>query len=378
VVLFPHAIVIGAGPAGSIAAMLLARARWNVTLVEQHRFPRDKVCGECLSSVGIDVLKRLELDTVIRAWGAIPLHYTHLHAATGESVTLPLPRPMWGISRHVLDQVLLLEAARMGVQIRQPVRCENLDTSTDKPIVRLRDLATNHVETVSPDWVILADGKSALLEDSPLPTKDFGLKAHFKNVDGPDDAIELFGALGTYGGLAPIEANRWNVAFSVPVELLRAHAGDLEMVFERLVGENKTLRKRLAEAERVSPFMASPLPRFGVRKAWPRGVVPVGNAAAALEPIGGEGMGLAIRSAELAAEYLLRSWRHDEPFDREGLVSEYQRLWRTRRAACRAAAKVVSSGRFAGLAMRLLQRGERTGKFALALMGKSAAGAEVW
>jgi len=52
------ATVIGAGPAGSTAAMLLARAGWSVTLVEQHRFPRDKVCGECLSALGIDVLTR--------------------------------------------------------------------------------------------------------------------------------------------------------------------------------------------------------------------------------------------------------------------------------------------------------------------------------
>lgn len=374
----PQAIIIGAGPAGSVAAMLLAKAGWHVTLLEQHRFPRDKVCGECLSSLGIDVLKRLELDAVLRGYGAIPLLYTHLHAASGESVTLPLPKPMWGISRHVLDQVLLLEAARLGVQIRQPARCEKLGEVEGRPVLTIRDLVTNHVETLSPDWVVLADGKSALLDDSPLPTKDFGLKAHFKNVNGPDDSIELFGALGTYGGLAPIEANRWNIAFSVPVELLRAQAGDLEMVFERLVGENKTLRSRLADADRVSPFLASPLPRFGVRRIWPSGVVPVGNAAAALEPIGGEGMGLAVRSAEMAAEHLLRAWRTGTPFDRAELVTEYQRLWRTRRAACRAAAKVVSSGRFAGLAMRLLQRGERTGKFALALMGKSAAGAGVW
>src|SRR5690242_730212 len=72
-VVFPRAIVIGAGPAGSIAAMLLARAQWDVTLVEQHRFPRDKVCGECLSSLGVDVLTRLDLDTTVRAYGAIPL-----------------------------------------------------------------------------------------------------------------------------------------------------------------------------------------------------------------------------------------------------------------------------------------------------------------
>jgi 2-polyprenyl-6-methoxyphenol hydroxylase-like FAD-dependent oxidoreductase len=100
-------------------------------------------------------------------------------------------------------------------------------------------------------------------------------------------------------------------------------------------------------------------------------VVPVGNAAAALEPIGGEGMGLAVRSAELAAEHLLAAWRQHRPLDRAGLVNAYTRLWRTRRAACRAAARVVSSGRFAGMAMDLIRHDSRFGRAALRLMGKS-------
>ncbi|HEX8913469.1 MAG TPA: NAD(P)/FAD-dependent oxidoreductase [Humisphaera sp.] len=367
----PSAIVVGAGPAGSVAALLLARAGWRVDLVEQHRFPRDKVCGECLSALGIEVLTRLGLDGTVRAFGTIPLRFTALHAASGESVRLPLPREMWGISRHVLDQVLLLEAARAGATVHQPARCEGFETVDGRPVVRLRDLVTNHVAEHAPDWVVVADGKSTLFAPSPAPTRDFGLKAHFKDVDGPGDAIELFGALGTYGGLAPIEANRWNAAFSVPADLLRAHAGDLEMVFERLVGENKVLRRRLREATRVCPFLASPLPRFAVRADWPAGVVPVGNAAAALEPIGGEGMGLALRSAELAAEHLIRAEQRGVGLDQPGLVQAYLKLWRTRRLACRAAARVVSSGRFAGLAMEVLRHDDRPGRLALRLMGKA-------
>lgn len=366
---FPTVTIIGAGPSGAIAAILLARGGWQVTLVEQHRFPRDKVCGECLSATGIEVLQRAGLDALIRSYGAIPLHFTHLHAADGTSTSVTLPRPMWGISRHVLDQLLLIEAGRCGAEVRQPARCESVDPTAEGPIVRIRDLITNVVTEERPDWVVVADGKSSLFGQTPRPTQDFGLKLHFKDVDGPTNAIELFGtqgtAGGTYGGLAPIENNRWNAAFSVPASLLRLHAGDLEMVWERLVGENRTLRRRLADATRVSPFLASPLPRFAVRRSWPHRVIPVGNAAAALEPIGGEGMGLALRSAELAVERLLAG-----TVDPTELQNAYHDLWRTRRAACRAAAKVVSSGVFSGMAMEFLRHHESVGQRAMAWMGK--------
>src|SRR4051812_8660780 len=113
-----NAVVIGAGPAGSFAALLLARAGWSVILVEQHRFPRDKVCGECLSATGMDVLTRAGVASFPVA--PIELNYTLLHAHDGSSCEVKLPRPMWGLSRHVLDHHLLESARAAGAEIRQP------------------------------------------------------------------------------------------------------------------------------------------------------------------------------------------------------------------------------------------------------------------
>ena len=68
------AAIIGAGPAGAIAAIELRRLGLDVLLIEQHRFPRDKVCGECLSSVGIDVLEELGLAASIAKLEGALLH----------------------------------------------------------------------------------------------------------------------------------------------------------------------------------------------------------------------------------------------------------------------------------------------------------------
>jgi 2-polyprenyl-6-methoxyphenol hydroxylase-like FAD-dependent oxidoreductase len=359
----PSAVIVGAGPAGSVAALLLARAGWRITLVEQHHFPRDKVCGECLSALGADVLRRLGLFDTVCAAGAVRLDRTLLHAPSGVYAAAILPRPMWGISRVVLDGLLLGAAADAGAALLQPARCEGVEPGL-RPSVRLRDLIANTVRTLDADLVLLADGKSALLDRrSPPPTGDLGVKTHFQNVGGPRDAVELFGLDGCYGGLAPIEGGRWNAALSVPSRRVRAHSSDLAALFRELVRGSQGLQRRLAGAKQVGPWLASPLPRFPLRRDWPQNVLPVGNAAAAVEPIGGEGMGLAMRSAEVVVEALVCGQPTSAP-------AKLQSLWRTRPIACRAAAVVASSRRCANALAPVLRAAPHVLRPAMALMGK--------
>jgi flavin-dependent dehydrogenase len=359
----PDVTIIGAGPAGSIAAILLSRRGSDVTLIEASRFPRDKVCGECLSAVGYDVLARMGLAQAFLVLGAVELTRTAIHAPSDRSLRLELPTPMWGLSRRVLDTWLLNIARDAGAAVRQPVRCEQIQTTT-RLSVRVRDLADNSVDTLHPSYVLLADGKASFANDSPAPTGDFGIKAHFENVDGPRDTIELFGVRGSYGGLAAIENGRWNAAFSVPAGRLKQHRGDVESLFAEITSENRTLARRLSHARRVGHWLAAPLPRFAVRRRWDERVIPIGNAAAALEPVGGEGMGLAMRSAELAAEMLLTGTP-----DWASLRQTYERLWNRRRFGCRAAAIAVSTR---GLSRVLVRRGmpRLATRTALRLTGK--------
>ncbi len=101
-------------------------------------------------------------------------------------------------------------------------------------------------------------------------------------------------------------------------------------------------------------------------RSWPCHVIPVGNAAAALEPIGGEGMGLALRSAELAVEAMA----DPAAFRPAQLARAYGRLWNARRAGCRAAAKVVSSPTWAERAAEVLGQDEVLHGLALLAIGK--------
>jgi 2-polyprenyl-6-methoxyphenol hydroxylase-like FAD-dependent oxidoreductase len=221
--------------------------------------------------------------------------------------------------------------------------------------------------------VILADGKSALAADRPAPSGDFGIKSHWVGVvaaAAPPDAIELFGVNGHYGGIAPVESGEFNISFSVPAERVRKFGGDLDSLFAAIAQENVTLQARLHGARRVGPWHAAPLPRFGVRSAWPARVIPVGNAAAAIGPIGGEGMGLAIRSAQLAAGAILAAARRGREIDTAALRRQYKSLWNTRRLACRMLARVLSRPRLAPAVVALAESAPALPRLALHLIGK--------
>ena len=351
-----EAIVIGAGPAGSTAARCLARRGVEVTLVDAGRLPRDKVCGECLSALGLATLGAVGLGDVLREARPIELVAASVYPTRGRPLTLPLPRPMAGITRWTMDRLLLDSAVSAGVTVLEKSRATRVEPG-DRPTVHVR--GPDGERTLTADAVFLADGKGTLpgaaTTPTPRPTGDLGVKAHFRGVELPADQIALFGVRGHYGGIAPVSdignppaptATRrvaagdvlWNLAFAVPADRVARHAGSFDSLLDVMKGENARLAHALRDATVAGGWLASPLPRFAPRPAegWPPGVIPIGNAAAALEPVGGEGMGLAIASAAMAVEHVLAGGSTD------ALQAKYVRLWRRRRLACRAIAQLVS------------------------------------
>ena len=361
-------IVVGAGPAGCIAAISLARQGHRVALIEQHRFPRDKVCGECLSAVAIETLARLDLKTAVHKLNPMPLTRCELIAPSGAVATIDLPLPMWGLSRFALDAALLEAARQAGAEIHQPARCESIDSKTTT--VAIRDLPTNAIRTIRARYILIADGKAACGLAHHEPTTDLGIKAHFQNVRSPTDTISLFSLPGHYVGLAPIEQSHWNVAMSVPAEHVRSVQGNLDALFDSILNQNIELARRFRSASRISDWLASPLPRFPVSADWPENVIPIGNAAAALEPIGGEGMGLAMRSAELAAAAVDTALREGQPIDTAALRRDFNKLWKPRRLAARATAMLMSSPRCAEVLVHAINSIESLARPALIPLGK--------
>jgi flavin-dependent dehydrogenase len=358
-------LVIGAGPAGVTAAKVLADAGRDVTIIEASRFPRDKVCGECLSSLGQATLRQIGFGDTLRRLDPVRLTHSTMVDRAGRSATLRLPQEVAGVSRWTMDPALVedLPASverRLGQRVLRLEQCKAFLANGD---------------VLEADQIVLADGKGTLsgaTDQPPRPTGDLGLKAHFTNVRLDFATIGLFALRGHYVGVAPVRDGErliWNVAMNVPAAKLRQGEPHDELL-QRLLRENPAFGDALRRAERVRPWKASPLPRFAPRPSptWSPGVLPIGNSVAALEPIGGEGMGLAIASAHAAAMCLV------EGRDPATLDAVYRKLWRTRRWSCRLFAKAMSHDASAAATVQLARTLPMLSHLGLRLTGKTAGG----
>lgn len=134
------ALVVGGGPSGSVTALLLARAGWEVELVDRAAFPRGKACGECLNPAGVALLHAMELLECVLAAGATPLDGWEI-SPQGTRVArgrFSGPDRALGIQRRSFDAALLEEARRQGVRVRENTTVEAADPGDVRTPARVR------------------------------------------------------------------------------------------------------------------------------------------------------------------------------------------------------------------------------------------------
>jgi flavin-dependent dehydrogenase len=301
--------VIGAGVAGSATATLLAKAGLGVILLDKGTWPRHKVCGEFVSPEGADVLRRLGVWQRIEAHSP-PLVQSFVLTAGGQQARRHLPLPGWGVSRWILDRTLWEHAQAAGVvawahsdvtqvmggfgggftlRLRRPGR----------PAADLRARAV-----VCAAGRLWRSGRAGGAERSRRGPRFVGLKAYFRGVS-LDTSIELHVVQEGYCGLMRVTDGLANLCCWVRAEALRRAGGTPVQFLAAAMRQNAHLRRRLAEAERLD------MPWITVSHRYHRRPIPVvnavwhvGDSAAMVAPLTGDGMGMGLRAAELAAPLL--------------------------------------------------------------------------
>lgn len=306
--------IVGAGPAGTAAAITAARQGAKVALVEAGEFPRQKVCGEFVSAESLALFREL-LAGHPRAHEVLqkaPVIARVRLCAYGRVVEAPITPPGLSIPRFEMD-VLLWEAARQaGVCAYSRCEVQSITQGGGFAIAT----STGSLESRA---VILCTGRWSRFSDrselGPGP-KWLGVKAHYRERN-PSLSTDLYFFDGGYCGVQPIDADAVNVCAMVRSD----KATDLESVF-RLAPE---LGARAGTWERlVAPVSTSPLV---YRKPVPvrDNILHAGDAAGFIDPFAGDGISLALRTGKAAADALAGIVAGRETL--EACAAQYERTY---------------------------------------------------
>ena len=305
-------LVIGGGPAGATAAMLLARAGRSVMLVDKAQFPRDKCCGDGLTTLALRELDALGFTpATVPNWQAIGEAW--LRSPSGREVCLPLPSN--GVfaataPRREFDNALLQMARAAGADVREGCAVVGA-TQTSAGV----DVAVDGIGSVRAKFAIAADGmwsptrKALGLAEPGYLGEWHAFRQYATGVTGPA-AHRLYvwfepDFLPGYAWSFPLPDGRVNIGFGVLRDGVRTGksmnaewAGLLDRAHIRAaLGPDAQLEDRVA---------AWPIPAGIDRATLSAGrVLFVGDAARATDVMTGEGIGQALITGRLAAEAIL-------------------------------------------------------------------------
>lgn len=333
-------LVVGAGPAGSACAQALAAGGVDVTLVDQHRFPRDKVCGDGLIPDAHTALQRLGVHDEVMAHARRVRHVGCIGPGGGR---VDVPGQLAVLPRLTLDHILVRAAVRAGATLATPWRFEAPLVDGDRVVgARLRGAGGSR--EVHAPWVVLATGAvpQALLAAQVCRRRTpsaVALRGYVKHegLVGRIDALEVVWhrrlARG-YGWIFPAPGG----VFNVGVGLTHSHAAgadgrstmadvNLREMFAAFAEIHPPAGELLAGGTLQGDLKGAPLRCSLDGAAWSRpGLLVTGEAAGSTYAFTGEGIGKAMETGMLAAQALLAQRR--APLDDAATRATYERTLR--------------------------------------------------
>ncbi|HEV3205434.1 MAG TPA: FAD-dependent oxidoreductase [Terriglobales bacterium] len=294
-------IVVGGGPAGTSAAVSAARGGAKVLLLERGRFPRHKVCGEFVSAESLGLLSSLlddDYSVLLREAVRIPHARLFLDGRQLQTIVEP---PAASVARLDLDAALWHSAERRGVNARQQVTVQSiLGGGLFRITTTAGEFEGRALINASGRWSNL---NLPLFESSSSAEKWLGIKGHFSER-APEPSVDLYFFKGGYCGVQPVQVSgdSWLSGRVNASAMVRA---DVASTLPEVFAQHPALHERSRSWTPLSdPVSTSPL-LFRDPQPERDGVLMVGDAAGFVDPFVGDGISLALRSGDLAAQCLL-------------------------------------------------------------------------
>src|SRR5262245_37816650 len=303
--------IVGGGPAGSSCAAFCALAGLRALVLEREKFPREKVCGDCLNPACWPVVERLELARRVRDLPHSTLNSVAFIAIDGREVILDLPSGddcEISVKRSLFDDLLLKRARELGANVYEQTTVTGLSRNDHW------NIETASGETFHARMLIGADGRNSTVAHlcNLLPRfarERVALQAHIPLPRDFGKRIVLQFLPEGYSGQAPVDETQLNLC---------------------LVGTPPTISTLRNWAKRQFDLPANqlwrtitPLTRSSIPSAR-EDLFFIGDAARVVEPFTGEGIYYALRSGELAASAIAKILRGD---DRNSALREFGRAY---------------------------------------------------
>ena len=355
--------IAGAGPAGALAATLLARAGLRVRVFDRARFPRHKLCGDTLNPGALAVLRRHE-DVSALIEQSDPIHGMLLTGPGGVRVRGEYGGGITGrsITRTVLDQWLIERATAAGATIEQDVMIRDVAIAGDRVAGVIVAGRNGGAITHPARIVIAADGRrSAIafgrgLSRQPQRPRRWAIGGYFSDVSGVTALGEMHVRRGHYIGVAPVPGGLTNACLVVPHPSSQEFSGGTggrralplaqpAEALQQMLHADPELSARFANARATgAAVMLGPMAVDATAAGAP-GLLLAGDAAGFIDPMTGDGLRFALLGAELAAAVVKQVFDGSLPIDRAHLelAERRRRAFETKWRFNRALRSLVSS-----------------------------------
>jgi len=366
------AVIVGAGPAGSATALLLARAGFDVLLLDAREFPRPKPCGDCISPGANRLLRNLGVWDEILAQGPAVLGGWQLSCANTCFSAQFQNDISLAISRERLDAVLLRHARAAGVEVRTGTRVRRLVRSANT----ITGVATDHAEfrarvTIGADGLRSCVARELRAYTRTARIRKLSLTAHLRAIRHTTGVGEMHVHDNACLGIAPVE-NCDDALCNVTV-VLRSGAHERGRPHDMMRAALRRMqRPDIAErVENHSQVLASGPFDWPVRRVWFDGAALVGDAAGYFDPFTGQGIYQALAGAHMLADAVQRTLRQGT-VHQGGLMkygAAHRQLTRSARHVQHMVDYVCSRPRLSARVFAALQRTPELGARLVAVTG---------
>ncbi len=338
--IFYHAIVVGAGPAGSVTAAFLGKKGRKVLLLDRAKWPRDKTCGDAISGKSVGMLEELGMINAVEKAEHADVCGVVFSSPEGTVVKIAMERGGQEIGkgyvcrRKVYDN-LLFENAKKHADVIEEAEVTGLVLENGK-VAGVKARTGQGEQEFRSKVVIGADGVSSFVarhvrgaEVDPKHTC-IAYRAYYSGVKGMEGKIEIHfvdSIMPGYFWIFPLENGLANVGLGMTMADVKEKDIGLAKAMDKIIKENSLFKDRFSEAKPVSPIRAWTIPLGSKkRKLVSDNVLLVGDAAGLVDPFSGEGIGNAMTSAKIAANAVHEALEANDTS--ESFLERYEkRLW---------------------------------------------------